>query len=226
MWSGSSERRAPISLTAAAAGQNSSSPTALGRDWHRRRERVSFLGDSRSVIDAVKAGRSSSSRRSLGVSVSSSHETPAGRFSIRELARWADEVGLRSANGKRLDRDAVRKLLCNVSFTGKVAYRRRAGGEDIVQGLQEPIIDDQLFARVQEMMRARRYSPPSRPFGRDPCPLPGIARCGFDGTPMVGVKAGSGEPYMVCSTSHRHGRDACEQPMVKAKCSSLKSPGI
>jgi site-specific DNA recombinase len=140
-----------------------------------------------------------------------------GDYSLVEMANWAGQVGLRSIRGNPLDKISMGKLLRNVSYAGQVTYHARRGGGIVAKGKHPPIVDVACFAQVQERLASRRhYWPPARPFGRDPYPLSGVAVCGFDGAPLLGVKASkAGHHYMRCSTAHRHGRSACPQPMVR-----------
>lgn len=143
----------------------------------------------------------------------------SGRYSLRDMAGWAADIGLRSTGGNLLDRLSVRKLLTNPTYTGRVAYHQRSGGGFVVEGEHPAIVDVELFENVQKVLARRRFnSAPSKPFGREPYPLSGIAICGADGAPLLGVRASSGgQRYMRCSTAQRRGKDACLQPMVRAE---------
>ena len=141
-----------------------------------------------------------------------------GRHSLRDMAAWAADVGLRSTNGNPLDRLSVRKLLTNVAYTGQVAYRRRRGGGFVVKGKHPPIVDAALFAEVQKQLAGRRYAGVSvRPFGKEPYPLSGgVAICAACQSDMLGLKAGKAQHrYYRCSTAHRR-RGACAQRMTRA----------
>jgi site-specific DNA recombinase len=142
-----------------------------------------------------------------------------GNYSLRDMAGWAARVGLRSTEGNLLDRLSIHKLLQNVAYVGQVTYHSRQGGGVVAKGKHPPIVDAALFAQVQETLTGRRgHWPPARPFGREPYPLSGVAICGYDAAPLVGVKSTNrGERYMRCSTAHRQGRHACRQPMVRAE---------
>lgn len=128
-------------------------------------------------------------------------------------------MGLRSQEGNPLDRLSLRKILTNVSYTGQVARYLRSGGGIVANGRHPAIVDAATFAEVQRMLERRRYGGrPKYPYGRDPYPLSGVAVCGFDTVPLLGLKAGSGgRRYMRCSTAARQGKGACEQPMVSAE---------
>ena len=144
-----------------------------------------------------------------------------GAHSLRDMAHWASEVGLRSSEGNPIDRLSVRKIRTNVAYTGQVAYHARRGGGIMTRGKHPPIVDVALFARVQETLRNRQMHIPERPFGREPYPLTGVAECHACGAPMLGcaviVEKRWRYRYVRCSTAARRGRDACRQPMVRAE---------
>lgn len=144
-----------------------------------------------------------------------------GAYSLRDMAHWASEVGLRSSEGNPIDRLSVRKILTNVAYTGQVAYHARRGGGIVARGKHQPVVDVALFARVQETLRNRQMRIPERPFGREPYPLTGVAECHACGAPMLGcaviVEKRWRYRYVRCSTAARRGRDACRQPMVRAE---------
>lgn len=145
-----------------------------------------------------------------------------GEHSLREMARWANELGLRSLEGNCIDRLSVRKILTNVAYMGQVAYYSRRGGGVVAKGKHPAIVDAALFAEVQKTLTCRRrYTPPARPFGREPYPLSGVAACGACGAPLLGcasiVLGKYRYRHMRCSTAQRQGREACPQPMVRAE---------
>ena len=142
-----------------------------------------------------------------------------GEHSLRDMAAWAVEVGLRSSEGNPLDRLTIRKILTNVSYMGQVAYHMRRGGGIVSNGRHPAIVDATLFSHVQEVLKGRQRSfTPHRPFGKEPYPLSGIAVCAYDASPLLGTKASKrAVRYMRCSTAQRRGRDACQQPMVRAE---------
>jgi site-specific DNA recombinase len=143
----------------------------------------------------------------------------SGSESMRDMAAWAEGVGLRSSEGNPLDRLSIRKLLSTVTYTGMVTYH----GDVIANGKHPAIVDAALFAKVQETIRSRtRYFPPTHPFGREPYPLSGVAICGHCSTSLVGLtRSQQSDRYRYewyrCSTAHRRGKDACEQPMVRTQ---------
>ena len=140
-----------------------------------------------------------------------------GTYSMRDMASWATQVGLRSTAGNPLDRLSIRKLLSNITYTGQVSYR----GTVVSNGKHPAIVDAALFTAVQETARSRnRYHAPAQPFGKQPYPLSGVATCGYCSTSLVGMtRSQKSDRYRYswyrCSTAHRRGKHACKQPMVR-----------
>lgn len=146
----------------------------------------------------------------------------SGRYSLRDMAAWAAGVGLLSREGNPLDRLSIRKILTNATYAGHVHYHSRRGGGVVATGSHSPLVDADLFATVQATLaRRRRRVAPARPFGREPYPLSGTAICGSCGAPLLGCASTVLGKYryrhMRCSTAQRRGREACEQPMVRAE---------
>ena len=142
----------------------------------------------------------------------------AGGVSLREMATWAAVVGLRSKEGNPLDRLSIRKILSNETYAGQVSYRARRGGGVVSKGKHPALVDADTFAAVQKMLSSRRrHSNAGQSFGRTAYPLSGVGVCGVDGAPLVGTRASKNQRrYMRCSTAHRLGKAACEQPMIRA----------
>ena len=134
-----------------------------------------------------------------------------GGDSLRDLAAWARQ------QGHDVDRLGVRKLLTNRTYTGAVVWHARSKDAVTYKGRHAAIIDSALFEAVQRRLAARRRGGSTRPWGRSPYPLSGIARCAHCGSAMVGARS-SKRPsrYMRCARAQRLGRDACAQRMVPA----------
>ena len=87
------------------------------------------------------------------------------------MARWANELGLRSLEGNCIDRLSMRKILTNVAYAGQVAYRSRRGGGVVAKGKHPAIVDAALYAKAQKTLACRRrYTAPTRPFRREAYP--------------------------------------------------------
>jgi site-specific DNA recombinase len=117
-----------------------------------------------------------------------------GSYSLRDLARWAAQTGLKSTKGNPLDRLSIRKILTNVAYTGQIAFYARRGGGAIGNGKHAAIVDAATFAEVQgKLLDRRRATGNERVFGKERYPLSEVAICGHDGSGMVvalfGVKS-------------------------------------
>ena len=142
-----------------------------------------------------------------------------GDRSLREMGQWAADAGLKSGERNPLDRLSIRKMLINVAYRGDVSFHARAGDGFTVKGHHPALVSEETFESVQKTLARRRRAAPHarKPFGREPYPLSGILTCAYDGVPFVGQKAGkAGQRYLRCTTTARRGRDACQQPMVRA----------
>ena len=146
-----------------------------------------------------------------------------GSVSMRDMALWAAGVGLRSPRGNPIDRLYARKMLSNPTYAGMVTHK---GQVVVAKGQHPAIVDLALFTTVQERIKDRnRHFPSTRPFGKEPYPLSGTAVCDHCGTGILGASKAvrlnrTGDEtrtyaYYRCSTTHRHGKQGCEQPMVR-----------
>ncbi|MCH7498229.1 MAG: recombinase family protein, partial [Candidatus Marinimicrobia bacterium] len=73
-----------------------------------------------------------------------------------ELASWLNGRRLRTRKGRRFDNFAVRDILANPFYTGRLRYR-----DAIVSGIHEALIDITLYEAVQAM-RVPRHTGPQR----------------------------------------------------------------
>ena len=141
-----------------------------------------------------------------------------GAFSLSQLAAWAHHAGFRTQEGNPHTKMSLRDLLTTVSYTGQVARSRRRGGGVVGEGRHPAIVDMATFNQVQGVLTLRRYTKPVAPWGRQAYPLSGVAHCAHCAAPFVGLTATNrAMRYMRCATTHKRGRAACEQPMVRAE---------
>ncbi len=128
----------------------------------------------------------------------------SGKHSLASLATWMNQQGLRTRNKRSLKtgsgetvsgprpftQSSVRWLLHNPFFTGKIKYR-----DHVYPGLHDPIINEALFARVQEKLknaksRSKTFSPSYRPYL-----LKGLVRCIYCGYPLWSETSTKGYIY-------------------------------
>ena len=118
-----------------------------------------------------------------------------------EVIRELNEKGLRNRNGKPLTYSSVRTVLSNTLYIGKAMYN----GE-VVEGLAERMIDDDLFYKVQEQVKLNSRAPGAFK-ARVEYLLRGKVFCGHCGLPMVGQpgqsRNGIQHHYYACSGRKR-----------------------
>lgn len=88
-----------------------------------------------------------------------------GAYSDQQIAEWLNEQGFRTHRDHPFGKDAVRDMLCNSYYVGKIRYRGmtvrpkgisfRSTPPQVSEGQHEPIISEELWQRSQAV-RARR----------------------------------------------------------------------
>ncbi|HXK43845.1 MAG TPA: recombinase family protein [Anaerolineae bacterium] len=121
----------------------------------------------------------------------------------------------------RFDADAVREILSNVIYTGRVTYagstqtgKKLRQVRDIFPGHHQPLVDDLTFARVQQI-RKQRYARPATLQRRiQPFVLARLLFCAHRHSPIRSQSAGGHRYYMdqICRLKHRE----FHQPHVRA----------
>ncbi|MCC6581533.1 MAG: recombinase family protein [Phycisphaeraceae bacterium] len=118
--------------------------------------------------------------------------------------------------GVDFDKSALRKLLTNVVYLGKVMYK-----DEVHEGEHEAIIDEDLFARVQGLLHRNRNTGGTHSGGRNKhgAMLKGLVRCKACGCAMSHHFATRGNKryrYYVCIHAQKKGWDACPSPSLPA----------
>lgn len=90
----------------------------------------------------------------------------SGRFSLREVADHLNSRGYRTRNGKPFTGYAIKDVLHNRFYEGKVVYHKGLPDEEIVDGCHEvsPEVRE-LWLRCQQVKDERRVSTRGRPRG-------------------------------------------------------------
>lgn len=131
-------------------------------------------------------------------------------LSLRAVARSLSQRGLRTKGHAEWTDFAVRYVLQNPVYTGRVAWQRRTAAI-CVDGTHEPLLPAAVWEAAQARMAGRE-----RRTGRAAAgvhPLTGLAVCGLCGGPMHGV-AQRRHTYYRCS--RREHRGGCALPYVRA----------
>lgn len=129
------------------------------------------------------------------------------------MAAWLNAKGARTARGRAFGKDTVREMLLNAAYCGYVTALRSK--DRSIRGLQEPIVPEALFDRVQEIRAWRaRVLKPGRP--SEAYLLRKLLYCERCGARMHGSKGSSGKVRRYQCSTRRYGRN-CGQPIVRAE---------
>ena len=131
------------------------------------------------------------------------------------IAEHVNSLGAHPRRSAAFSRTSVANILRNQTYIGKVVWNKKKflkKGKNgnpkhkttvrpksdwiVVDGIHLPIIDRELFDKVQDIM-AGRYSPPKND-GTIRSPLAGLVICSNCGNHMQRMYAGNGDPYLMC----------------------------
>lgn len=134
-------------------------------------------------------------------------------YGITSISHQLEQLGVKSKKGTPLNRSTISRILKNHTYIGKIVWNKSKSvkgkntqlktSEDKwlrIDGLHQPIIDDELFYRTQEIIE-QRYRPPLNK-GILKNPLAGIVKCAHCGKTMVANTSNETiEPYrLICRT--------------------------
>lgn len=171
-------------------------------------------------------------------------EWSADGLGVVSMVERLNRSGVAGPRGGRWRQGAVKRILVNERYTGKLIwgqrrFERRPGTRQKLvrhlprsewQVLEQPelrIVDATLWDRVQarraEMRRLLPATGPTLLRGRHAAMhsknlFSGFMRCGVCGGSVTAVHNGSGSPRYGCSRSHLNGLSACENRLtIRAK---------
>ena len=128
--------------------------------------------------------------------------------------RWQTRKG-HARGGKPFTRASLHKLLTNVTYIGRVKYKL----EDH-PGEQSAIIDPEVWAQVQALLRRNGRTGGLEVRNRFGFTLKGLIRCAGCGCAMTPSHSVQNKTkryrYYVCLKATKHGWDACPAPSVPA----------
>jgi len=135
----------------------------------------------------------------------------AGWYSIKAVALLLADEGLRCRSGRAIAPQYLRDLLSNPFYVGRLRWK------DVeAQGTHEPLVSQELFDQVRDVMR-KRFTDPRAKGGTNGFPLRGIARCAFCRGHMTAGWQRSG------SSSRRFGYYRCARRMYdRTRCDASK----
>lgn len=134
--------------------------------------------------------------------------------SQRQIARILNEEGIPSSLGARWAQSTVARVLGSPLYIGKIR-RKVAGRWEIYDGQHEPIIDTDLFGRVNKLRADPERRVGGRPMHSQHLLTRGTLRCGSCGSAMFPVfKPGRPDVY-ACLGRRNHGPGLCAQPQLR-----------
>jgi site-specific DNA recombinase len=142
---------------------------------------------------------------------------------LKDIARTLNSDGILTPRGKKWSKTTLHRMLTNEAYTGTLVWGRTSRNSDTttpirVEGAWEPIVDREMFNRVQSLLRARApvHQHPRRVSSH--YLLSGLARCGHCGKALVCQEAKSGQfSYYICSTLLKQGAGSCPAPYLNSK---------
>jgi site-specific DNA recombinase len=115
--------------------------------------------------------------------------------------RWLTRKG-HERGGSPFTKGSLHRFLCNVAYAGKVRYKN-----EVHQGEQPAIVDENLWQQVQEALRANRQAAVVPKRGQSGATLKGLLHCAACGSRMIhthAVKNGSRYRYYRCGGGNGH----------------------
>lgn len=129
---------------------------------------------------------------------------------LRGIAEWLNDIGIRTKRGNMIENRTIEYWLRNPVYNGYIRWtptgrtKRNYDNPDsiVAKGTHEAIIDDDLWNKVQEKMKAQKakYTHYRRPATKNSYSLSGIIRCSACGCSLVK----STNSYMQCC-GYAHG---------------------
>lgn len=125
----------------------------------------------------------------------------------KDIIAVLNERGIRNRNGRPLTYTAFQRALPNTTYIGQYKYK----GE-VVEGLAQPLIDEDTFQKVQERLKLVARAPAAQKARVDYL-LQGKVFCGECGAPMTGEcgKSRNGEMHYYYSCANRKHRHSCKK---------------
>jgi hypothetical protein len=100
----------------------------------------------------------------------------SGQYSINEVTKWLN------LNGMKISKNQMCNILRNVSYTGKIVVPPfKDEPEKIVIGLHPPLISDELFSAVQQVLTGKKRNMKFHSDKSDLYPLKGFLKCPVHG---------------------------------------------
>ena len=135
------------------------------------------------------------------------------RFSSKgTIIKSLNQKGLRNTSGKLFGKSSLNRILNNEKYVGVYSYK----GEVRIEGAFPQIVDEEIFAKVQEMLSVNKRKP-KKDWNYADYILTDKLFCGRCGSPMAGEsgtsRSGVVHNYYVCTKKRRE--RACDKKAVR-----------
>lgn len=116
------------------------------------------------------------------------------------ISQKLDHLKIPTRRGDLWSKATLQNMLSNPVYIGKIVW-----GKVIADGIHEPIIDSNVFAKVQEI-RKNKYTQPVKHDLTLKNPLTGLIYCAKCGKPMTRLAISAHNPYdkIMCSNKNCH----------------------
>jgi site-specific DNA recombinase len=122
-----------------------------------------------------------------------------GMHTQAEILRIVTNLGLTTLKGRPVTMQTFQKLLINPFYTGWMRFSDR---DDLVRGSYQPLITQDLFGKVLDVLEGRRPKLTGYSKNHPDFPLRVFVRCGKCGVPITGSystnRRGARYPYYRC----------------------------
>ncbi len=145
----------------------------------------------------------------------------SGALGIKEIVKWLNARGYRTRRGMTFGVGSIYKLLTNTVYIGRWRFnqtssktRKRKPDEEIIEVPVPAIIDDHVFARVQQQLHARSPKVAAPRVTNGPILLTGLAVCATCRAGMM-LRTGTSKNgrvyrYYTCSSCATKGKTVCK----------------
>ena len=130
-----------------------------------------------------------------------------GQLGTTAIARVLDAEGAPAPRKQGWSPNALQLILANPAYRGLIRWNG-----SLFEGVHEPLVDDELFERAQEILRRRREDASLRRGNPSDFLLSGLVRCHHCGRAYVGTSAhgrSNRYTYYACSTRYKYGPSKC-----------------
>ena len=119
-----------------------------------------------------------------------------GGTGLTDIARYLNDQGIKPRSAKQFEHVRIREILKNKTYIGYLHIKNKKISEDWIKGKHDPIIDEHIFKKAQDLLSVTR--PRIKRNHTIVNPLSGLVRCDCCNRFMVASYGGGGHRYLKC----------------------------